>query len=168
MQATSKISKDYSVTSRKGLTHLSSLVRIFLMLMLACLIVVAAVWHATERPSSGSEYRFLKRLSELPLSTQRHLDLAALMPGDWELVCDAHGYSGDFYLEKYGRKYPSVGEPQDGSWGLIFIDVDGSFTSASGNCKSAGVQIYLAGCATRTQAVLWRDAVTSNCPLFKN
>lgn len=153
---------------REVMWDLSLSIRIILMLMFSCLVVVAAAWHATGRPISISEYRFLERLSEQPLNSQGHLDLKSLMPGDWESVCGAHGYGGNFYLEKYGREYPSVGEPQDGAWGVVFIDADGSFTSASGNCQSTGAVISLEGCAARTQAVLQRSTAISGCPSFKN
>ena len=154
------------MTLRKNLEAVISPVRTILMLVFSGLVFFAATWHGLGRPNSVSEYRFLARLSEQKVGER--LDLGALMPGDWEMACDAHGYAGDFYLEKYGRKYPAVGEPDDGAWGLVFIDADGSFTSASGTCKSTGVLLSTEGCATRGRAVLTREARNFPCPVFKN
>ena len=84
-----------------------------------CLIAATAVWHALERPRSYFEYQFLDKLSKQRLDSLSRLDLKDLAPA-MELVCDAHGYGGPLYLEKYGRTYPAVSDLQDGAWGTRF------------------------------------------------
>ncbi|MES2185537.1 MAG: hypothetical protein V4505_13370 [Pseudomonadota bacterium] len=96
------------------------------------------------------------------------MDLGDLMPGEWEMACDAHGYSGDFIVEKYGRTYPSASDLEDSAWGLVFISHDGTYTSVGGHCKPTGMRIYLPGCVPRQQAVLHASAQKSGaCTDFR-
>ena len=121
-------------------------------------------WSSLGRPTSIAEARFLRALSTQDKTGE--LVLGKLMPGSWETVCDAPGYGGDFYLDQYKRTYPATGDMQHGAWGLVFIEPDGSFSSASGNCKSSGVMIDLNGCMPRTEAVARRHGGVGTCPTF--
>jgi hypothetical protein len=89
------------------------------------------------------------------------------MPGDWELVCESHGYDGPLYLKRYNKIFEPVAPPQDGVWGLIFISNDGSYKSAVGSCRVPGVRLYTNGCTERGQAVLLRGTSHGECPEFK-
>jgi hypothetical protein len=132
------------------------------------LIAATALWHGSKLPLSIYEYLFLSRMAEQQPELRESLDLRTLMPGDWELACDASGYGGDFYLKDYDRKYPSVGDMQDSAWGLIFIHSSGKFSAAAGNCRSTGVLLNISGCVPRTRAVLIRRPGDSKCTEFGN
>ncbi len=82
----------------------------------------------------------------------KELDLARLMPGEWEFVCVSHPYDGPLYLEKYQREYRPVASAQDGSWGLIFIESNGTYESAVGSCRH-GFNFSF-GCVERSNAIL--------------
>lgn len=110
-------------------------------------------WNAAGRPTSRNEAVFLHRLNAEARHRPATIDLRALMPGDWQLVCDAHCYSGDLYLSRFDRSYPPVSACHDGAWGLLFIDARGDFVSAAGG---ADASISLDGCRPRQQAVLQR------------
>ena len=130
------------------------------------IVGLALAWHRLGYPDSFDEARFLHRLSVAKADDARTLDLAALMPGDWEMVCESHGYDGPRYIERYGRSYEPVGAAQDSAWGLIFIAADGSVTGAAGSCRVPGL-LPLGGCLERAQAVLVRaEGGRTDCPAF--
>lgn len=126
-----------------------------------------SAWGLLGMPSSLAEAIFLFRISAA--AGVRELDLAELMPGDWELVCESHGYDGPLRLDRYGRTYPPAAPPQDGVWGLVFIAADGSYESAVGSCRYPGVGIHLGPgrvCVERSGATLRRQAGTGECASF--
>ena len=123
-------------------------------------------WRWLGYPSSLDEASFYRKLSIEVASGAQTLNLASLMPGDWELVCGANGYGGDFHLNKYKRTYSAVGDLQDGAWGMVFISADGSYTAARGNCRSAKVLLSLSGCHHRHEAVMLREGNRGKCPSF--
>ena len=132
----------------------------------AALLGMLFIWHRLGYPYSFDEARFLYRLSEAKANNAQTRDLAELMPGDWEMVCESDGYDGPLYLERYGKTYEPVGRPQDASWGLIFISADGSFTAASGSCREPGLE-PLGGCLERKEALLVRsERGRADCPVF--
>lgn len=136
-------------------------VAVFFCVSLAC----ATAWWLAGRPYSLAEARLLFALragAEGPT-----LDLGRLMPGEWELACDAHGYGGDFRVERYGRTYPAVGQMQDGAWGIVFIRPDGTFQTAASTCGASGVILDLNGCVPRGKAILHRTEKASSCPTLK-
>lgn len=127
---------------------------------------ILLVWHRLGHPYSFDEAHFLYRLSLAKANNAQTLNLAELMPGDWEMVCESSGYDGPLHLERYGRTYEPVGHPQDSSWGLIFISADGSFTAASGSCRAPGLE-PLGGCLERREALLVRsERGRADCPVF--
>ena len=137
-----------------------------LWLIAAALPGILLLWHQLGYPYSFDEARFLYRLSLAKANNAQTLNLAKLMPGDWEMVCESSGYDGPRYLERYGRTYEPVGHPQDSSWGLIFISADGSFTAASGSCRAPGLE-PLGGCLERKEALLVRsERGRADCPVF--
>lgn len=105
-------------------------------------------------PNSLAEYRFLSKVSSLSKTPGTSMRLQVMMEGEWEIVCDAHGYGGDFYLAQYGQTYPSVGDMQDSAWGIIFIRADGTYAAVSSNCGKTGVVVRLPGCMKRSMAIL--------------
>ncbi len=132
----------------------------------ATFLGILLVWHRLGYPYSFDEAHFLYRLSLAKANNAQTLNLAELMPGDWEMVCESSGYDGPRYLERYGRTYEPVGHPQDSSWGLIFISADGSFTAASGSCRAPGLE-PLGGCLERKEALLVRsERGRADCPVF--
>jgi hypothetical protein len=139
--------------------------------LLAISIVAAALgalWVSLGSPSSLGEARFLNRVASAIKNDTQELSLPELMPGNWELVCDSHGYDGPLYLKQYGRTYPPVAPPQDGVWGLLFISSDGSFVSAVGSCRYPGVQLDANGCTKRSRASLRvQPEYGSSCRRFK-
>lgn len=78
--------------------------------------------------------------------------MAKLIPGTWELVCDSSGYGGPVYLQQYNRTYEPVGEMQDGAWGLIFIQKDGTFVSETGSRRHGFTFDF--GCIEKSKARL--------------
>ncbi len=125
----------------------------------------ATAWWLAGRPYSLAEARLLFALragADGPT-----LDLGRLMPGEWELACDAHGFGGDFRVERYGRTYPAVGQMQDGAWGIVFIRADGTFQTAASTCGASGVILDLGGCVLRGKAILHRTEKASSCPTLK-
>lgn len=139
-----------------------------LLLGVAGLLALFFVWRGLGYPSSLGEAYFYRKLSSEVEAGAQELKLAALMPGDWELVCGANGYGGDFHLKKYNRTYSAVGDLQDGAWGMIFISADGSFTAAKGSCRSAKTRLSLEGCHHRHDAVMRRQGVDAACPSFSS
>jgi hypothetical protein len=132
---------------------------------LVALFVVATVWVYAGAPSSVAEAEFLHRLHR-DVDRER-IDLSVLMPGHWEQVCGAHGYSGPFYLEKYNRRYPAAGASDDGAWGLVFIFSDGSFVPASGNCRLNGARLFVGGCVPRDTAAMTGKTESNGCRTFR-
>lgn len=124
-------------------------------------------WRWLGYPTSLDEASFLRKLSSQVTSGTQELRLSDLMPGDWELVCESHGYDGPLYLKRYNKIFEPVAPPQDGVWGLIFISNDGSYKSAVGSCRVPGVRLYTNGCTERGQAVLLRGTSHGECPEFK-
>ena len=110
--------------------------------------------------------RFVEALRSENVRSAHELKLSDLMPGDWELVCDSNGYAGEFHVKRYNRTYPAVGALHDGSWGLVFIARDGSYTSAAGNCASPGVYVGVEGCIERAHAILSRKSPPQQCEHF--
>jgi hypothetical protein len=129
---------------------------------------VTTAWLAMGAPSSLAEARFYHRLANATSTSKAALDLSALMPGEWELVCSAHCYDGPLYLKKYDRKFPAVSACQDGSWGLIFISSNGSYTSAAGDCRSSSVEMNLDRCLPRGNANLQPYRDRGGCLEYRN
>jgi hypothetical protein len=138
-----------------------------------CLLVFAGIaagfmlWGAAGYPHSVAEALFLHRLAKQIEAGTDTIDLAALMPGDWELMCDGHAYNDGAYVAKYNRKYPAVSHSDKGAWGLLFISPDGSYNYASGTCPITNALLDGSGCWPRDQAVLYRRRDRSQtCPLY--
>ncbi len=132
----------------------------------AAILGILLIWHRLGDPYSFDEARFLYRLSLAKAQNAQTLNLAEMMPGDWEMVCESHGYDGPLYLERYGRTYAPVGPAQDSTWGMIFISADGSFTAASGSCRVPGLQPR-PGCLEKAEAILIRaQRGRADCPEF--
>lgn len=128
-----------------------------LVLAVVLVPVTCLLWSFFEWPASIDELRFQSRLREALNSNSTSVDLSTLMPGDWELACNSSGYAGGFHLEKYGKDYPAVGAMQDSAWGLLFIAPDGSYSSASGNCRFTKAVFRMQGCMPRERATLIRN-----------
>jgi len=129
-------------------------------------LVAVGTWALSRRPGYRAEMRFVEALRSENVRSAHELKLSELMPGDWELVCGSHGYAGEFYVKRYNRTYPAVGALHDGSWGLVFIAKDGSYTSAAGNCTSPGVYLGVEGCIERAHAVLSSKSHPQQCARF--
>lgn len=129
-------------------------------------LVLLSGWRWLEYPISADEAFFLRKLSSEVTSGAQELRLPDFMPGDWELVCESHGYDGPFYLQRYNRTFEPAAPPQDSVWGLIFISNNGSYKSVVGSCREPGVLLYMNGCIERDQAVLLLDADYGECPKF--
>lgn len=142
--------------------------KFLLQLLLIGVLAILAIlgWTFLSLPTSLSEARFDYNLLQHAEQRSLRAPLSELMPGDWELVCNGHGYNGSFYLEKYQRIYPAVGDMQDGAWGLVFIVSDGSYTKAAGNCRTSGAYLSIEGCHARAQAVLSLQPQAGRCPSF--
>ena len=123
-------------------------------------------WFRLGWPTSIAEARFHRHLRAAASTNSPVVNLSEQMPGEWELVCNSHCYDGDFYLAKYKRRFPAVADCHDASWGLVFINSDGSYTSATGNCRSPGVRVNLRGCVAREQATVKRQSEARLCPAF--
>lgn len=134
--------------------------------LLVASLAFLAFWFAIGAPTTFNEYRFMHRLADVLKSNPETLDMKTLMPGNWDLVCNAHGYGGDTYLPKYDRTYPAAGALQDGAWGLNFIYPDGSYAAASGDCNSASVYFSLAGCTERKAAIATRSPYYKTCSAY--
>lgn len=115
-------------------------------------------WGKLGYPQSLAEARFLSRLKSAASEDVQQISLTELMPGDWETVCQSHGYDGSLHLEKYDKTFPSVGAPQDRAWGLIFIRTDGAYEPISSSCGQ-GVNITFSDviCFSRGASVLIKD-----------
>jgi hypothetical protein len=132
------------------------------------LLAAGVAWFFLGFPTSFYEALFLGKLSVSTKAGSGELKLSELMPGDWELVCESHGYDGPMYLKRYNKTFPPVAPPQDGVWGLIFIAKDGSYSSAVGSCGRIGAYVTLepSGCVERSKATVIRAASKKSCPSF--
>jgi hypothetical protein len=124
----------------------------------AVLALLLFGWSRLHYPYSYAEALFLPSLISASSNDMEKIDLAELMPGDWETVCESHGYDEPLHLTKYQKTFPTAGAMQDGSWGLIFIRSDGSFNLVSSSCR-AGVYLHFSGnrCQLREKAMLVQD-----------
>ena len=127
------------------------------------------VWSRLHYPYSYAEALFLSSLISASSKNVEKIDLAELMPQDWEMACESHGYDEPLHLTKYQKTFPTAGAMQDGSWGLIFIRTDGSFNLVSSSCRT-GVYLRFSGnrCLTREKAILIKDRERENraCNVF--
>jgi hypothetical protein len=134
--------------------------------MLAAGLLVIVGWFMLGCPYSLDEAIFLRKLSSRVSSGDVSISLPKLMPGDWELVCESHGYGGPLYLKRYDKTFEPAAPPQDGVWGLIFIAKDGSYSSAVASRRSSSTYLRLDGCIERAQAILVRDDSQGKYPEF--
>jgi hypothetical protein len=136
----------------------------------AALCLLLGVWLRAGAPFSVEEWRFHQRLAEVAPLRPRALELSLLMPGDWELVCEAHCYDGpEIYVPRYRRKYPAVA-CGDGDWGLLFISADGSYEAVSRPWSSACIPALSLGrhsCLSRSEATLLRRDDREGCPVYR-
>lgn len=108
----------------------------------------------------------ISSLNDKIAENDHEADLSQIVTKDWELVCSLHPYSGPLYLQQYDRTYEPQGHPDDGTWELLFIDVDGESFSIAGS-RHDGFGIQELGCLKRTGAKfkydvsrkIWRSAV---------
>lgn len=114
--------------------------KVLSILFIAFIIFILLVWRAFHYPHSYREGVFLSNLMALSVDKTQDVYLGDLMPTNWELACESHGYDEPLYIENYRKFFPVVGAIQDGSWGIVFINKDGSFDSVSGAC---GYGMYL-------------------------
>jgi len=137
---------------------LKTIMKIVVIFLLVALAIVGTLWDFSLLPTSLDEGLFRYRLSEKTIHGAQVINLSELMGGDWEVVCESHGYNGPLYLKKYGRTYPPAAPPQDGIWGLVFIAKDGSPRYVVGSLKHGGANINItSGCIERSNAVLIRS-----------
>lgn len=136
------------------------------LLVSAGVLIAVGVWALSRLPAYRAEIRLIEALRSENVRSAHELKLSELMPGDWELVCGSNGYAGEFHVKRYNRTYPAVGALHDGSWGLVFIARDGSYTSAAGNCASHGVYLGVEGCIERARAVLSSKSPPQQCVRF--
>lgn len=141
------------------------LVSVFLVLFGATAALFLG-WHVLGYPYSLDEARFLHKASSQIAAGAKELDLAELMPGNWELVCESHGYDGPKYLERYNKVFEPASRRQDEAWGLIFISADGSYRSAAGSCSVRGLRFGSRGCLERTKAIFVRELENGGCKSF--
>jgi len=116
------------------------------------LLLVVAIALLTICFASDNNRFFIDAVSAETKGGAKELNLSKLMPGDWELVCSSHPYDGPLYIKKYNKEFSPVAAAHDGSWGLIFINGDGSYKSAIGSCKN-GFNFDI-GCIERSKAIL--------------
>lgn len=135
---------------------------------IGALVCTVIAWSVLGCPTSIDEAVFLRRVSSSASAGSQELKLAQLMPGDWELVCESHGYDGPLYLRRYERTYPPAAPSQDGVWGLIFIAKDGSYRSAVGSCGRVGANLTFEPhvCIDRPRAILVLAGNRTSCPTF--
>jgi hypothetical protein len=139
--------------------------RKFLVFFGACLLAIWG-WSLFGYATSFDEAVFLRRLSGEVSAGSLEIKLPELMPGDWEIVCESHGYDGPIYLKRYNKTFDPVAPPQDAVWGLIFIAKDGSFSSAVASCRTSTVMLNTNGCTERENAILIREPKQEKCPVF--
>ncbi|QGX39696.1 hypothetical protein [Permianibacter aggregans] len=108
----------------------------------------------------------ISSLNDKIAKNDHEADFSQIVTKDWELVCSLHPYSGPLYLKQYDRVYEPQGYPDDGTWELLFIDVDGESFSITGS-RHDGFGIQEQGCLKRADAKftydgfrkVWRPAV---------
>ena len=138
-------------------------------LILALLVLIFFVWKISGYPFSYHEMIFLRNLKIVSYSEVKKIDLGKIMPSDWDVVCESHGYDEPLYLKRYQKAFPTAGGLQNGSWGLIFVQVDGSFELISSNCNSGTeIEFKTDRCILRKDAVLTRKENITNkiCTVF--
>lgn len=96
-------------------------------IFLAAVVVLFLFFFWSER----KERAFVNEIQDQLRLQAGVIDLSKVMGDEWETVCDSHGYDGPIKLTKYDRTYEPVGSPQDGAWGLIFINKDGTYDYTS-------------------------------------
>jgi hypothetical protein len=140
--------------------------KIFLILTgFTCFFVLIGIWLHFGAPTTLAEATFL---SKVAARLGQPIELAELMPTDWEMVCESHGYDGPLYIKKYDKTYSPAAPSQDGVWGLIFIRADGSYTQAVGSCRYPGMQFDLNGCVTAKSIKLTMyNSPKYSCPVYK-
>lgn len=130
------------------------------------LCVATLAWLNLGAPHSLAEWRFLRSVEQAAATGHTGLDLAALMPGEWEMVCDSDGRAGPLHVPRYGRTYEAAGPLRDRAWGLLFIGTDGSPTPVAGSCEGQGVELSVAGCKTRSEAAVTLVNRDTSCAYF--
>lgn len=133
-------------------------------------LILLLGWGHFGYPQSLAEARFLSRLKSAASENMQQINFTDLMPGDWETVCESHGYYGPLYVKKYDKTFPAAGVMQDGAWGLIFIKPDGTYEPTSGSCgQGAYINFPEAGCFSRGKSVLVREKTSEGgkCLSFK-
>ena len=130
------------------------------------LLLVIWGWKMVGFATSLDEAVFLRRLSAKVSSRSHEIQLSELMPGDWELVCESHGYDGPLYVKRYNKTFNPVAPAQDSVWGLIFISKNGSFTSAVASCRISAVNLRTSGCTERENATLIRETEGGECLVY--
>jgi hypothetical protein len=127
--------------------------------------VLTGIWLYFGAPTSLAEATFL---SKAAARLGQPIELAELMPTDWEMVCESHGYDGPLYIQKYNKIFSPAAPSQSGVWGLIFIRADGSFTQAVGSCQYPGMQFDLNGCVTAKSIKLtMHNSQKYSCPVYE-
>lgn len=130
--------------------------------------MAGVLWGLAGFPGSIFEWNFVRNATNaIEGGDAQALSLAATAPGKWETVCGAGGYGGPIYVEKYKKTYQPVGDSQDGAWGLIFINSDGTYQSAAGSCRT-GIYFAVYGCMPRSEALLSREPKRQACPVYGN
>jgi hypothetical protein len=118
------------------------------------LCIGTLAWLNLGAPGSLAEWLFLRSVEQAAAAGTTALDLATLMPGDWEMVCDSDSGDGPKYVHRFGRTYEAAGLAQERSWGLLFIAPDGSPIPVAGSCGAQGVELSIAGCKDRAEAAV--------------
>ncbi len=135
----------------------------FLLLFLGA----AFTWSRFGFPYSVAEAAFLSNLAKASASDAQRIDLAVLMSGKWEMVCESNGYDEPLFVKKYNKSFPVAGQSQDGAWGLIFIEPNGAYTSASSSCgKGTHIIFSIERCLPREKALLNRESKSGLCEKF--
>jgi hypothetical protein len=126
-------------------------------------------WHRLGYAASPYEALFMIRLQQASNRNAVDIKLAAMMPGEWEIVCYKGGYSPDLILPKFNKRYVSRAYPNDDGWDLLFIAPDGTHRAASGSCGSTGLTIDPEQnlCVKRDSARLTKNAESpKTCNLY--
>ena len=127
----------------------------FIVLVIASIFLAILLWHKLQYPTTVREAVFQWNLNSFLQSDAEQTTASALMPGDWELVCESNGYDAPLHLPKYEKTFPPVGAMRDGSWGIIFIENTASFRSASGSCKLGSyIDFPTDRCIQRSEAII--------------
>lgn len=130
-------------------------------------ITLLSIWTYFGSPLSLREFKLMRRLAALTSTKPDIVELRDLMPGDWEMVCDSHGYDGPQYIKKYNRTYEPAAPPSDDAWGLIFIRSDGTFTQAVGSCRYPKIKLDVNGCkAARSVPLSLKTPQYGSCLVY--